>query len=213
MNYLATKLQPQRPTTVVNSLLALALLSFMNPALAIKKCKDAEGNWHYGDTAGVACADSKITTLNDRGFVTNQDAAPKTSEELASEKQLRDQELAEKEQREAKIAERERVLNIYESEADIDRQRDNQLNSVQGNIAVHEAYLRSMESRIARFEEDMAETKSAKKKKNIREEIAMAKNRVNDSKIELASLEQKKVKITEKFSKEREVYLAYKQKN
>jgi len=55
------------------------------PAHAIKKCKDADGKWHYGDIAVRACQQSKITTLNKRGFVKDEKSAPKTDDELKAE--------------------------------------------------------------------------------------------------------------------------------
>jgi hypothetical protein len=47
----------------------------------IKKCKDATGRWHYGDTAAEECAKSKITEMSDEGTTKQVIAAPPTEGE------------------------------------------------------------------------------------------------------------------------------------
>ncbi len=191
-------------------IILLLLFSVANSAYAIKKCKDADGKWFYGDIAVEECENSKVTTLNDRGFITEEKAAPKTEEEIkAEEEEVASQEASE-EKAIADELEKLRILSIYETEADIDRQRDNQLYSVQSNMAVHKAYLKGMDSRIARFEEKLAETKSKRAKESYTKKIKDAKVRVENSKNELIALEAQKGDINKKFAKEKEVYLALK---
>ena len=103
------------------------VLVFSSPVYAIKKCQDADGRWHYGDVAVAQCNKSKVTTLNDRGFIDAQKDAPKTEEQLQKEKEAQAEIDAEMARKEAIDKERNRVLSIYETEADIDRQRDNQI--------------------------------------------------------------------------------------
>ena len=43
----------------------------------IQKCEDEAGNWHYGDFAIDACNASKVTTMDQRGVVTDERPAPK----------------------------------------------------------------------------------------------------------------------------------------
>ena len=177
-----------------------------SPAFAIKKCKDAEGKWHYGDTAVRECESSKITTLNDRGVITDEDEAPLTDEEqviedarLAKEQAIID---AEKAERDEKL----RILSIYETEADIDRLRDNQLNSVQGNIDVHNGYLKGMETRIEKLENERDATQNEKAKARIQEKIDGAVGRVFVSSEELELLKKQKKDLIEKFIKEKKIY-------
>ena len=186
------------------------LFSIANSAYAIKKCKDADGKWFYGDIAVAECEYSKITTLNDRGFITEEIAAPKTDEELKAQ----EEELAIQDAQEKKLIadeeEKRRVLSIYETEADIDRQRDNQLYSVQSNMAVHQAYQKGMGRRIASYEVKLVETKSKRAKEKYTSQIKEAKTRVENSKNELIVLEAQKKDIIKKFAKEKEVYLSLK---
>ena len=99
-----------------------ALLAFVlaSPtALAIKKCQDEEGQWHYGDTAVYECEKSKVTTLDSRGFIRDQNEAPKTAEELAAEQSTRAKIEAEEKKLADEKEERNRILSIYQTEADI----------------------------------------------------------------------------------------------
>jgi len=199
----------KRITLLTMSVFLLQVL-VVESVLAIKKCKDSNGNWHYGDIAVAECENSKITTLDDRGFITDQQEAPKSEAELEAEQELalaaEANMLAEK----SKEEERRRILSIYETEADIDRQRDNQLNSVQSNIEVHLAYLKSMDTRIQRYKQKQSEITSAKLKQDYQQRIEAAEARIKTSKTELTALEKHKSEIVEKFIKEKEVYLSIK---
>ncbi len=191
-------------------LIAMHSVLLLQPAFAIKKCQDDQGNWHYGDTAEAACSRSKITTLNDRGFITDQQEAPKTQEELAAEESARTAEEEARVKQEAAEEERQRILSIYETEDDIDRQRDNQLDSVQSNIDVHTAYLKSMESLVARDKSKLAGLENDAEKKALNQKIGNAYQRIMASQAELAELEVTKQRIKDRFAKERDLYLSYK---
>jgi len=186
-------------------LTSLLMLSYSLNAVAIQKCKDAEGKWHYGDYAEDKCESSKVTNLNERGFVTDTIDAPKTEEEKLVEAKIKlkeEQELAELKK---KQAERDRVLSIYEREEDIDRQRDNQLASVEGNIRVHKAYLKQMDSKIKRLE-SKSEGLSGKRKEYFTTQIEASKGRVTEFSAELKRLEAQKISISEKFASEKKLY-------
>ncbi len=188
--------------------LLLALAS--SPAHAIKKCKDADGNWHYGDVAVSACESSKVTTLNDRGIVTDELEAPKSDEEVREEEEAAALKAAEKAQRAALLEEKRRVMSIYETEEDIDRQRDNQLHSVERNIDVHMAYLKGMDKRVLRYERKRTEVKQPHLKDQYGKKIVDANLRIKESKLELADLEAQKDEISRRFEKEKEMYIALK---
>ncbi|NNC99094.1 MAG: hypothetical protein HKN85_02825 [Gammaproteobacteria bacterium] len=194
----------------MRSLLVLLLLSLAYPAYAMKKCKDADGNWHYGDVAVEECEHSKITTLNDRGFITEEEPAPKTNEELRAEEEELALQEALANQKKAAAEERRRVLSIYETEADIDRQRNNQLNSVQSNIDVHEAYLKGMDARIVRMQSKLEEAVTQESKDSYLSQIEEASTRMENAKTELEALQAQKGEIVKKFAKEKELYIALK---
>lgn len=195
-------------------LVPLLVISFTSPlALAIKKCKDADGKWHYGDTAVKECENSKITTLTDRGFIEDELEAPKTKEELAAEKAEQDRIEAEKKAKIEAEEEKVRILSIYETEGDIDRQRDNQIQSVQSNIEVHKAYINSMNGRIERNQKKMGEVKSPAVKKSLQKQIDKANKDIATYKKKLVSLEADKNKVIQRFEKEKEIYRKLKQES
>ena len=191
---------------VFSAILLLPLQSF-----AIKKCQDADGKWHYGDVSVDVCSNSDITTLNERGFVSETLDAPKSEEELKAEQEKLAAEEAESMRLKEAQEEKLRILSIYETEADIDRQRDNQLSSVDGNIKVHEAYLKSMDARIARYEIELSEMKHKTRRKKLEAEIVAAKDRVIESAAELEKLKEQRQGIVERFANEKEIYITLKE--
>ena len=190
---------------LILSAVSLILLSSVMPAHAIKKCQDADGKWHYGDIAVNKCKRSKVTTLNDRGFIEKEREAPKTPQQIQKEKN----ELAAKEAKAAKLQakedERNRILSIYETEADIDRQRDNQIQSVEGSIAVHKAYLKAMTAKIERLEKKGVDYKGVRKERNLAE-ISDAQSRISVSTTELEQLAKQKKDIMMRFDDEKRIY-------
>ena len=177
-----------------------------NNAWAIKKCQDGEGKWHYGDFAVQECSRSKITTLDERGIVKDVQDAPLTDQEKAAQaEELR----AEKERRaeeEAVREERTRILSIYETEADIERQRDNQLYSVQSNIDVTKAYIQSLKERQARNKaKTVAITNSVLKQKAEADGIEL-EGKIGSAETQLVNLFQHKKNVETKFERELDLY-------
>lgn len=187
------------------SLVSLTILMASQSAFAIKKCKDAEGKWHYGDTAEEACETTKVTTLSNRGFVKDTLEAPKTEEERKVEEELKRKEEEELARIKKEQEEKDRVLSIYEREEDIDRQRDNKLASVDGNIRVHKAYLKQMDAKIARLTEKSS-TAGGKYKLKLEKELAASKSRVSEFSTELERLIEQRKSIEIKFAEEKKLY-------
>lgn len=204
---------PVRATKVGVRALVMALLMLSTTtAFAIKKCQDAEGNWHYGDTAVDECERSKVTTLDKRGFIRGENEAPKTEEEMAIEEASRAQELAEEKRVADEKEERNRLLSVYQSEADIDRQLDNQIYSVDSNIAVHNVYLKGMASKVARLKERQAvQNKTVAQKTQV--EIEAAEKKIVESKKELEALEVQKKQIQQRFKREKELFRSIKEES
>lgn len=192
------------------TLIGLSFLAVSTSAFAIKKCKDDQGNWHYGDIAVEQCSNAKVTTLDERGFIESELDVPKTAEEIQLEQDAIAKEEAEKKRLEELEKERNRVLSIYETEDDIDRQRDNQINSVQSNIDVHMAYIKNLDKRVARYQTNLAETKNKVLQDKIAQEIIGAKERKAESIENLAALKSQKTEIMERFEYEKKVYLELK---
>lgn len=142
---------PSKPNSKAGSkglltLSALSLLSVLlsSPAQAINKCQDAQGKWHYGDSVQHKCENAKVTTLNNRGVVKGEVAAPKTEAEKAAA-QAKSEQLA-KERAKQKVIdeERNRILGAYEKEDDIERARENNLRSIRQQMVLRDAYINSI---------------------------------------------------------------------
>lgn len=190
-----------------------ALVSFATISHAVQKCQDADGKWHYGDIAVAACENSKITTLDERGFIEDELAPPKTEEELASEARAATQAEEEAERMRLEEENKLRILSIYETEADIDRHRDNQLDSVNGNIAVHKAFLKSQEARIKRNQAKIEITKHLAAKKRLTQDIEDVKGRMQTYQSALEKLLDQKEQIVKKFDSEKALYQRLKIEN
>ncbi len=121
----------------------LAMLTTAN-AWGISKCKDEDGKWHYGDNVRHLCAKAKVTEINNRGVKVNELAAPKTKEELAAEEAKKAEEAKILAEKNAKEKEKERILSIYETEDDIERARSNNVVSLEQQVVVHDAYIKSL---------------------------------------------------------------------
>ena len=103
---------------------------------AIKKCQDAEGNWHYGDFAAQECAQAVISELNESGIKVGEDAPPPTEEEIrAREKAKLTASQAAEEEAERRRKDEE-VVNIYGSEEIINSTRDRKLAAIDNNVDV-----------------------------------------------------------------------------
>jgi len=105
-------------------------------SFSIQKCRDEQGNWHYGDFAADECAKSVVTELNESGNKIGEDLPPPSAEEI---KAAREAEIeAEKRQKE-KQAQREadeNLVHIYGSAEVIISTRDRKLTAIDNNLNV-----------------------------------------------------------------------------
>ncbi len=129
----------------------------------IKKCKDATGRWHYGDTAAEECAKSKITVMTDEGTTKKVIAAPPTAQELKEREARKEIEEAEHQ----KAADREKkdalLLATYGVEDDITYIRDRKIALIESSIKASEETLKSLRAALTRMEAQAAdEEKSGK---------------------------------------------------
>jgi hypothetical protein len=130
---------------------------------AIKKCQDTTGKWHYGDNAADACAQSKVTVINEQGMTKKEIAAPLTAQELKQ----REQNKAERERAEEQAKEQARqeqlLLGTYANEADIAFIRDRKLANIEAAIKTSQENLTQLRAVLARLEAQAAsETKANK---------------------------------------------------
>ena len=183
--------------------LALGLGSVGSSAAEIKKCQDADGNWHYGSFADTACANSDVAELDETGTTTGIDKPPPSAEELEKEEQLAaaaaQAELDRKAQRKLDLE----VVRIYGSEQTIISTRDRKLASIDNNIEV----TRQIKEGTLKDIEKLTQMKKTKKTNRLlaeREEAVKSYNRViRHNLTEREKLSEKYIAILSQF---REAY-------
>ncbi|MFQ5994335.1 MAG: hypothetical protein ACE5K1_04525 [Acidiferrobacterales bacterium] len=126
----------------------------------IKKCKDAQGKWHYGDRAAEECARSRVMELSDEGVTTKVIDAPLTKDEVRQRDEQ--QALAEEERRQAaEQARRDRqLLQTYGHEDDIIYIRDRKLTQINYTITATTRTLRPLRDTLERMEAEAGKVQS-----------------------------------------------------
>lgn len=119
----------------------------------IRKCQDATGKWHYGDTAAEECARSKITIMSEQGIAKREIAPPPTDADLQQRAELKAQEDRAKEQ----AKQDELLLLSYAHEADVLYVRDRKLSQIESSIKASEETLKSLRAALARMEAQAAD--------------------------------------------------------
>ena len=123
----------------------------------IKKCQDAAGKWHYGDTADEECAHSKVYELDKSGVKRKEIAAPLTDAELKANEQNREQ--IEKERKAAEEQQRrdQQLLATYAIEEDITMTRDRKISDIESQIHASQETLKSLHTSLTRLQAQAAE--------------------------------------------------------
>lgn len=119
----------------------------------IKKCQDATGKWHYGDSAAEACASSKITVINEQGIKKKEIAPPPSESDLKA----RDEEMTKRARAQEQAKQDELLLATYAHEADIIYVRDRKLAQIDASIRASQDTLVSLRAALARTESQAAE--------------------------------------------------------
>ena len=126
--------------------------TYADQGATIKKCKDATGMWHYGDTAAEECSHSKVTVMTEEGTTKKVIAAPPTEQELKQLEQRQEAEEAEHKKAEDQAKKDVLLLSTYGSEDDINYIRDRKVAQVETTIKSSEETLKSLRAALARME-------------------------------------------------------------
>jgi hypothetical protein len=129
----------------------------------IKKCQDAKGEWHYGDSADEACARSKVIEIDKSGVQRKVIAAPKTQAELKAMEQQKQTEEDAKKQAAEQAKHDQLLLNAYTHEDDIISTRDRKLSELDGQIRASEDTIKSLRGSLARHQTMAADEQKAGK--------------------------------------------------
>lgn len=138
----------------------LLFVWFLFPATSVQgqiaKCQDADGKWHYGNFASEECAQSDVTHMDGSGNVLGRESRPLTDEELAEAKETAERDSALQAKLDLELAERARIADIYDTEEDIARARDNKLQTVEQQLATVDSLLVLRRNRLDQVSESLA---------------------------------------------------------
>ncbi len=180
---------------------------------SIKKCQDATGKWHYGDTAADECSRSKITVITEKGTTKSVIAAPPTEAELKAHEAQR--ETIEAEQ--ARAAEQARkdtlLLSTYGVEDDIIYIRDRKIAQVEASVKASEETLKPLRAALARMQAQAAdEGKDAKAAEATAKNIEMTRNQIARHEAAIAAKRQEQEALRKQYTEELERYRELKKK-
>lgn len=179
----------------------------------IKKCKDATGRWHYGDTAAEECAKSKVTVMTDGGTTKKVIAAPPTEQEL-KEREAQQESIAAERQRAEEQARRDALLlATYGVEDDILYIRDRKIAQIESQIKASEETLKSLRGALGRMEAQAAdEGKDAKAATTTAKNIELTKSQIARHEGAVASKRQEQQALREQYAAELKRYRELKNK-
>jgi hypothetical protein len=179
----------------------------------IKKCQDATGKWHYGDTAADECAKSKVTVITEKGTTKSVIAAPPTEQELKEREAQR--ETIEAEQ--ARVVERARkdtlLLSTYGVEDDIIYIRDRKISQIEASIKASEETLKPLRAALVRMEaQAVDESKDATAAEATAKNIEMTRNQIARHEGAIAAKRQEQEALRKQYTEELERYRQLKKK-
>ena len=199
-------------------LLALGLFlpvigAYAADAPTIKKCKDATGRWHYGDTAAAECAKSKVTVMSDEGTTKKVIAAPPTEKELRDREARRETIEAEQARAVEQARKDELLLSTYGVEDDILYIRDRKIAQVESQIKASEETLKSLRAALARMEAQAAdEGKDAKAAEATTKNIELTRSQIARHEGAIAVKRQEQEGLRKQYAQELERYRELKKK-
>lgn len=145
-------------------LLCMSIVTAAPPAFAadkavtrIKKCQDAQGQWHYGDDASDACARSKVIELDTQGIKRGEIAAPLTEAQLKAREQNRAEEEKQRKLTEEQNRHDQQLLATYAIEDDITMTRDRKVSDIESQIRASQDTLDSLRKSFARIQAQATE--------------------------------------------------------
>lgn len=147
--------------TLAWGLSLLTVGTYADTSTTIKKCKDATGQWHYGDTAATECAQSTVTVMTDEGTTKKVIAAPPTAQELKEREAHQEVEKAEQQKAKDQARKDALLLSSYGSEKDIIYIRDRKVTQVETIIQASNETLKSLRAALARMEAQANESKGS----------------------------------------------------
>jgi len=189
---------------IARAVLCSVLLAFTAASAqagTIKKCKDESGQWHYGDDAAAACANSKIIEMNNQGMTKKVIDAPPSASDLD---EFRQKQLAAEKAKEAAAEQKKHdktLLDTYAVEDDIIYARDRQVAQLNNSIQSGEETLKSLTAVRDRMRTAATEEKETKGSvsKSTMENLGRAEKQVEQHSENLDKKRKEVVEIRSRF--------------
>lgn len=178
----------------------------------IKKCQDATGKWHYGDSAADECARSRVTVITESGTTKKVIAAPPTEEELKALEAQRETLEAERQRAAERKRKDELLLATYGVEDDIIYIRDRKIAQVETSIKASEQTLLPLRAALARMEAQAAEEKDPKAAAATAKNIETTRNQIAHHEDAIAAKRQEQEALRRQYAEELERYRELKKK-
>lgn len=165
----------------------------------IKKCQDATGKWHYGDTAAEACSQSKVTVMSEQGIKKREIAAPLTKDEL----KRRDQDVEDQAKAKEQAKKDELLLATYANEADIAYIRDRKLAQLESMIRASTDTLTPLRATLGRLEaQAAAEEKAGSPTDQTRKALEQTRQQIAKHEITIAQKRQEQEQVRARADEE-----------
>ena len=164
---------------------------------AIKKCQDADGNWHYGDYAAEQCAQSKINKIDrDTGVNVGVEDLPPTPEEISARQAKKARAAQEQQRMRQQRMEDDRLLFTYDTEQHIINARDQHLIGIDNEIAINEELAAQFADSVAQLESHLDDPSlSAEQRKPIDDEIRALRWQIRAYESASAAKLQEKIRV------------------
>ncbi len=172
----------------------------------IKKCKDAAGQWHYGDTAAAECAQSKITVMTDEGTTKKVIAAPLTTQELKEREAHQEVEEAEHKKADEQARKDALLLSTYGAEDDIIYIRDRKIAQIETAIKASEDTLKSLRAALTRMEAQAADESKRGVDKTTTKNIEQTKAQIARHEGVIAEKHQEQEALRKQYAEELQRY-------
>lgn len=174
----------------------------------IKKCQDASGKWHYGDSAAAECAQSKIEVMSEQGIKKKEIAAPPTEAELKDREARRAEEerkkLSEEEQKKKDVL----LLSSYGHENDILFVRDRKLAQLESQIKATEGTLKSLNGVLKRLEKQAEDDQKGGKPitDQTKKHLEQTKHQIENRESEIAAKRAEQAQVRRQSEEDLERY-------
>lgn len=155
-----------KPITLLFTIAIASLLTATPPgtnAGTIKKCKDAQGRWHYGNSAAKACAHSEVIEFSAGKVKKKVHGPPPTKDELDDYKAKKRAEKEKKKQQADQVAQDKLLRASYAHEDDIIFERNRKLKDLKSGIESSAATLNSLRAVRDRVQKRADEEKASSK--------------------------------------------------